>query len=399
MAEKELSKQGSTKYFGTKIARHAARALNKIAWEGQKKLRWEKELNKNEVKRVLFIQLYGIGDYLMSTPAITCILEEFPKAMKIVLCKPHSIDLAKNTPKINKAITIKELKEEKPFDLVVSLNDSAEASMIALKIKSKYIIGFLKGKKVEANFKIKDEVANEKNSWVENYLLIPKSLGITVPKDVNYELIIKKSNKIDALLKANELKSFIVVNPNTREGAEAKNWGNENYAKLLPELIKLGHKVVLCGANGEKNSSLVAELAKKSMLEKESGKKGGKSRNYAKLKNYDELKKYDKFIVDLTGKTSLIETANLFSKAKLFIGNDTGPMHIALAAKCPTIGIFGPTSAKILFPNKKNSFAFQVKNNEWPCYTKGTFDVLPNQEFMDQITPKMVIRKTKELLK
>jgi len=73
-------------------------------------------------------------------------------------------------------------------------------------------------------------------------------------------------------------------------------------------------------------------------------------------------------------------------------------MHIALAAKCRTIGIFGPTNSGILFPAQKRAFAFQVKNYEWPCYEKGTFDVKPNQEYMNSISVEQVIQKAKELL-
>ena len=74
-------------------------------------------------------------------------------------------------------------------------------------------------------------------------------------------------------------------------------------------------------------------------------------------------------------------------------------MHIALATGCPTIGIFGPTNPEILFPKKSNAYAFQVKNGKWACYTSGTFDVRPNQEYMDTIKAGEVYAKAKELLK
>jgi lipopolysaccharide heptosyltransferase III len=49
--------------------------------------------------------------------------------------------------------------------------------------------------------------------------------------------------------------------------------------------------------------------------------------------------------IDLTGRLSLAEIAAFLSGVALFIGNDSGLMHLAAAAGAPTLGLFGPTSA------------------------------------------------------
>jgi ADP-heptose:LPS heptosyltransferase len=46
-------------------------------------------------------------------------------------------------------------------------------------------------------------------------------------------------------------------------------------------------------------------------------------------------------LIDLRGQTSLLELAGTFQITKAFISVDTGPLHIAAAAGCPTIAIFG----------------------------------------------------------
>ncbi|MCX6800744.1 MAG: glycosyltransferase family 9 protein [Candidatus Diapherotrites archaeon] len=370
MVEKEISKQGIVKYISTIAARKAARLTIKAI--PLKKTEFEKA----KVKKILFIQLYGIGDYLMSTPAIKAISDEFPKAKKILLCKKHSLEIAKLNPCIDTATA--DIKKIKKIDLAISLNDSAESSIIAFKLKPKYLIGFLKGKTVGANFEIKGFSANEKNSWVENYLLIPKAMKINA-KNQKYVLDLKKikrSDKIFSILKKNKISTFVVLNPNTREGAEAKNWGNKNYAALAEKLIERGHKVVFCGGKDEDGSKKTIELI--------------------------QNKKVKEKIIDLTGKVSLDETACLFSKVRLFVGNDTGLMHISLAVGCSTIGIFGPTNSKILFPKNgiyKKAFAFQIKNGEWPCYFRGPFNVKQNQKYMDSIAPSKVFKKATELMK
>jgi ADP-heptose:LPS heptosyltransferase len=49
--------------------------------------------------------------------------------------------------------------------------------------------------------------------------------------------------------------------------------------------------------------------------------------------------------VDLAGRLSLTEAAACLERAALFVGNDSGLMHLAAAAGAPTLGLFGPTPA------------------------------------------------------
>jgi heptosyltransferase III len=54
--------------------------------------------------------------------------------------------------------------------------------------------------------------------------------------------------------------------------------------------------------------------------------------------------------VDLVGRVSLAEAAAVLQRAALFIGNDSGLMHLSAAAGAPTIGLFGPTDANTYWP-------------------------------------------------
>jgi len=48
--------------------------------------------------------------------------------------------------------------------------------------------------------------------------------------------------------------------------------------------------------------------------------------------------------IDISGRTDLPTLAAVFASARLFIGNDSGPMHLAAAVATPTVGIFGSTA-------------------------------------------------------
>ena len=54
--------------------------------------------------------------------------------------------------------------------------------------------------------------------------------------------------------------------------------------------------------------------------------------------------------VDLCGTLTLPEAAACLERAALFVGNDSGLMHLAAAAGAPTLGLFGPTDASVYAP-------------------------------------------------
>jgi heptosyltransferase-3 len=59
--------------------------------------------------------------------------------------------------------------------------------------------------------------------------------------------------------------------------------------------------------------------------------------------------------IDLVGRLSLPEIAACLARASLFVGNDSGLMHLAAAAGAPTLGLFGPTPADEYAPAGRRS--------------------------------------------
>ena len=55
-------------------------------------------------------------------------------------------------------------------------------------------------------------------------------------------------------------------------------------------------------------------------------------------------------VIDLAGRLDLVEAAACLERATLFIGNDSGLMHIAAATGVSTLGLFGPTDERIYGP-------------------------------------------------
>ncbi len=55
-------------------------------------------------------------------------------------------------------------------------------------------------------------------------------------------------------------------------------------------------------------------------------------------------------VIDLTGRTGLLDAAACLKRCALFVGNDSGLMHLAAAAGAPTLGLFGPSRPELYAP-------------------------------------------------
>jgi heptosyltransferase III len=97
-----------------------------------------------------------------------------------------------------------------------------------------------------------------------------------------------------------------------------KCWPAEKVAALADALADRGHRIVLTAAPDEKEKALIAAV----------------------------IKACKSAPLDLSGRLSLRELAALTAQARLFVGVDSAPMHIAAAMGTPTVALFGPSGDK-----------------------------------------------------
>ncbi len=60
-------------------------------------------------------------------------------------------------------------------------------------------------------------------------------------------------------------------------------------------------------------------------------------------------------VTDLTGQLDLVTAAACLQRARLFVGNDSGLMHMAAATGAPVLGLFGPTDERVYGPWGSNA--------------------------------------------
>jgi heptosyltransferase-2 len=74
--------------------------------------------------------------------------------------------------------------------------------------------------------------------------------------------------------------------------------------------------------------------------------------------------------IDLTGKTTIADLPALLSQCHLFLGNDSGAMHVAAAVGLPVVAIFGPTDPLGTAPVTPRSSIVQEKSYCSPCFLR-----------------------------
>ena len=98
---------------------------------------------------------------------------------------------------------------------------------------------------------------------------------------------------------------------------------------------------------------------------------------------------------DLSGKTSVRDLIGIFSRARLGIGPDSGPMHIAAAVGTPVISLWGATSPIRSAPWGSEDFVLRGPASCSPCYTR---DCRIQRACMQRITPEHVLEKARDIL-
>jgi heptosyltransferase I len=210
---------------------------------------------------------------------------------------------------------------------------------------------------------LNEKIPEDKNKHaVDRYLDFPRYLGAQT-KSAQFLLSSnkKKEEKSQILLHKYNLeeKDFIAINPVALW--ETKLWSNEKFAHLA-DLInnELHIKVVFTGNEKEPIENITSFMTTES--------------------------------INLGGKTTLLELAYIYKKARLVITTDSGPMHLAAAVGTPVIALFGPTDPARTGPYGSGHEIIRTEISCSPCFLKKC----PTKKCMEDISPQQVFTAVKK---
>jgi heptosyltransferase-3 len=293
------------------------------------------------LKRALVIQLGHHGDVLLTSPVFTVLKNHAPgiEVDALVYAETrHMLDLHPAIAQVHVidrgwkalAATARLAREwrlhaalrERRYNLVVHLSEHPRGAWLARLLGARYAVA--------PNFGSKPGIW--KSSFSHLYPLPPharrhrvevnldalRRLGVQ-PGEEERKLVLvpgeEAERSVDTLLSAQGLaaKGFIHFHPGSRW--KFKCWPPERAVSLVDALARRGERVVLTAAPDEQELEMIADVRKLA------GER----------------------LADFSGKLSLKQLAALAGRAKLFIGVDSAPMHIAAAMQTPTVALFGPS--------------------------------------------------------
>jgi len=297
-------------------------------------------MDKIRLKNILIRATNWIGDAVLTTPAIAAINRTFPDARITVLAKPAVAELFLENPFIHEIMIyqdhgrhqgilgklrlILDLRE-RHFDLAILFQNAFEAALLAFLAGIPQRYGYARdGRAWLLTHPVPLEREAKEKHQLNYYLDLLQPLGVTV-NEKKLILVVTSDEERAAWerLKQDHVQRsdlIIGINPGSTYGT-AKRWASERFAELADRLMaERGVKVLIFGGREE------AELAKEIC---------------------DRMKQKP---ILFTAQTSIRQLMALIKQCRLFITNDTGPMHIANAFGVPVVAIFGSTNPKTTSP-------------------------------------------------
>ncbi|TAH35640.1 MAG: glycosyltransferase family 9 protein [Alphaproteobacteria bacterium] len=315
--------------------------------------------------KLLFITSTRIGDAVLSTGLLNHIIAQNPGIQVTIACGAPAAGIFKTVPNLEKIIVV----EKKPYaghwidlwrqtvgtrwDYVIDLRRSALSYFLRA---NKRIIN----KKTDPNLHRVQDMGN--------------LIGINPPPVPKLWIGDENIQKAKTLISGLGEKPLLCIAPTANWGG--KMWPADRFAELAKRLT--GQNGIFPGANIAIFGAAHERPQAQPML--------------------DSLAGWP--VLDLIGKPDLLTCAAIFQKSSLYIGNDSGLMHIAAASGANVIGLFGPSPVHNYgpWPSGKGKVAFaQTEETYEELVYSPTFDSSKQDSLMTSLSVDVVEGSARQL--
>lgn len=323
--------------------------------------------------KILVIRLSSLGDVLMCIPAVVAIRNTFRNAHiswlvegsvsqllshqdfidKVIEFPRHNIMHAfkKSDPVkgIHEIISFVKRLREVDYDMIADFHGIIKSAILLKLSRGERRIGFgeiYAKEKSHLFYREKISAHDKRIHKVDRNMLIAKHLGadgdipqitLTVPKhcDTYIDDFFSKEGLTDPVF---------AVNPFSSKSGFYKRWSLQRYGDIIRMISdKIGARVLILWGPGEKTDA----------------------ENLLKLSGDTAI---------LSCPTNVPQLFALLKRVAMYIGGDTGVMHLAAFANCPLVAVFGPTDVKINSPYGKNCTVIRKDLLCSPCKNKDCKD-------------------------
>lgn len=288
--------------------------------------------------RILLIRPDHLGDLLLTTPAIQALRTAYPRAELHALVGPWSANVLASYPEIDVVLTLpfpgfsRHPKDNwrSPYQLAISaarnLRRIGYGSAIIFRPDHWWgaMLTYLAGIPERIGYDLTDvapfltqTIAHQHTHAVtQNLQLVERWTGKLAPQDAKFHFPIDHVDRgyIDGYLEEWNIRpdrALICIHPGT--GTWVKHWQEENWSKVADTLTEqLNATVIFTGSESEIH--LVKRIA-------------------ARMQHPHAI---------IAGDTQVGQLAALFARARVVLGPDSGPLHLAAAVGTPTVTLYGP---------------------------------------------------------
>lgn len=298
----------------------------------------------SRLERILIVRLGSMGDVIHAMPAVQALRDALPdtaidwlieERWAELLCAPgtsrrgprssrrplvdwlHAVDLRGWRKSLFALSTIQQIARvwndtrSAHYDMAIDLQGAIRSAILARWSGARVVWGAAEPWESPATLLYTRQtiacgthVIEQNLSIVESIVQAPLSASaVPFPRDHEAE------NRVHQILAKAGVSDFAILNPGAGWGA--KRWPAERYGLVAKTLARDGLPCIINYGPGEANVAREAQDASAG--------------------------------VGIPLETSITELIALMRRAKLLIGGDTGPMHLAAALRVPVVAIFGPT--------------------------------------------------------
>lgn len=293
--------------------------------------------------RVLFIRLRNLGEAVLDTANLRAVKRFRPDLQLTTLVEAIYTDLYEADPDLEAMPLVRDADDkrstfsarlgvikairERKFTAVINLHGGPTSAQLCFASGAKHRVApahFRNSYAYNLRIPAVDDIlhqpgASQKLHTVENQFAEFKWLGLAVEEAMPTQLYVAPAARDSAIEKLGDAgidpgKPYAVLAP-TNE-FYTKRWMPERFAEIADRLIERGHQIVMTGAPTPEQKGQL---------------KAVQSATKQKLASLSSL--------------SIGELVAVIAGGKLFVGNDSGPAHIAAAVKTPLVVLFGPASS------------------------------------------------------
>jgi len=285
---------------------------------------------------ILFIRLRLLGDIIFTIPSIQIFKENFPGTKVYYVVEEQFKEIGRLIPGVHQLIVVprkmglkKMWKFRKDirdigFDTVIDFHSGPKSAQLTWLTGAKLRIGYQTPNRNWAYNRLTPRIFGDTPTHsVYNQAKLLEHLGISVNMESLPQypgITINETQISNEVKEAIKKKKKAVIHVGA--GNPFRDWGIENFSALISRLKEQGITVFLIG----------------------SGREEIKTGNYlSHLLGID----------DFTGKLSIVQLFYLISNSDVYVGADSGPLHVASLTAVPLVALYGPNIPEISGPWRK----------------------------------------------